>query len=240
MTLHPFGVSGHSRWPSPSRLRLAEWAMPDRFVGPGAQVWDRHVYKVDNVPDLPREVVNFLNQACPISRDGRPARETHFLTLVPAVVGGRPYSIEAMHYHLSNFGGDVFMTDHGQLWVEERDGCRSLAKTSWVLQYGGILPGTGGLPVSQAIEVLKRYPLYQQALLMEHIGTMALQFACNGQRAFRDCTGICKEIEGDLALSASGPTENGSGILPGAVHVGNLNLPQSTGLAVVVDLGKLV
>ena len=229
-------------------LEFVEKNMIGRFVGPRSPVWAGWQPALEGVPPLPTNIVSFLKGSCPIKGNGELAMNTHFLTVVPGTFGGRAYSIQAMHQHLPYFlersrspghrPTEVFMSDHGNLWSDDEHAVRHLTETSWVLQYGELLPGTEGRSLAQCLETLARHPLYRQALFMEHVGTMALQLAQNKRRLFVDNEGVCMERVAEGVLYATNSPD--AGILHGLMAVSFVGKRKSTGLSVVVDLAKLV
>lgn len=228
-------------------LQLIERLMRGRLVGPHSKVWVENKLGSD-IPSIPANLLRFLSSACPIRGNGEQVMRTHFLTLLPAQVGNQPYTVKSMHYHLSNvmaadptrgyYPPEIFMTDRSMLNIGQEFEDLRIPKSTWILQYDGILPGTEKLNYTQALQVLGRRPLYRQASLIEHIGTMALQLAENNQLSFPDVNAICSERQGDFLLYASN-SASGGGILPGHMHVQMANGSRNKGLAVVVDLSKL-
>lgn len=67
----------------------------------GKKDWERHFGKVGNLPSLPGDIEDILDQPCPFSPDEK-VRDTHILTLIPKTVGKKPLTLESLREMAEN------------------------------------------------------------------------------------------------------------------------------------------
>lgn len=166
--------------------------LPNRLVDHEARIFNNR--DLGPVPPLPPNILDVLNSECKWSSDGRSVAETHRLTLLPAVVDGRPFTLNALREFSTKMGKGKTPSFHKLTAHYGEDFANtSLEKSVWVLEYEEVALGTLGETDSQQLELLRSFPQYRTATLLEHIGTMVLQDLEHGKRMFPNALGYCEE-----------------------------------------------
>jgi hypothetical protein len=132
---------------SDARLRQykeKEQQLPS-FLAPaepfGASAWQQYFGEVGLAPDLPSDIDDILNRACPFW-SGRKVGDTHLLVLIPAKVNGQPFSLNLLHELIQNpkVGGHRAQYCCYDSDVQLQLGAASPQASYWLLMTRDVLP----------------------------------------------------------------------------------------------------
>jgi hypothetical protein len=107
----------------------------------GEAEWKYYFGDVGSAPDLPSDMATILDSPCPFWRD-QLVRDTHLLVLIPATVGGVPFTLNQLGElikHPKNGGHSTKYRFYGDL-VREQIGEASPPSSYWLLMMRDILP----------------------------------------------------------------------------------------------------
>jgi hypothetical protein len=109
----------------------------------GAKEWQQYYGKVEPVPDLPSNMDEILDSACPFWPD-RKVRDTHLLVLLPATVDGKPFTLALLKELIERpkSGGHRTEYSHYDSAVKKQLGAVSPAASYWLLMTRDVLPGS--------------------------------------------------------------------------------------------------
>jgi flagellar biosynthesis GTPase FlhF len=119
----------------------------------GIEEWSSHLRcRVDQDMPLPNHVNEILDEPCPFW-PGRTVRETHLLTLIPATVDGKTFTLHT----LAKVSGAVKASVEAENIMWERFGSKDSDGPYWLLITRGVIP--------QSMDLLYRH---QEAMLTQH------------------------------------------------------------------------
>jgi hypothetical protein len=152
----------------------------------GAEKWRKYFGDVGEEPPLPANIDEVLSSYCPFW-PGKLVRETHFLTLIPASVDGKPFSLDLLGDLIKKPKEGGHSTQYDFYGVRDQLGQESLDKSYWVLMTRNVLRCTRRKTFKKQCETLEQQsrglpygsPRIIEAattILMEHIDTGAYPF----------------------------------------------------------------
>jgi hypothetical protein len=113
-----------------------------RAVTFGAQEWEKYLGEVGEAPPLPADIDEILDGPCPFW-PGKTVRDTHLLVLIPATVGGVPFTLnllEELIQHPKN-GGHKAKCNYDKR-VKAAIGKQSPPRSYWLLMTRDVLPNS--------------------------------------------------------------------------------------------------
>ena len=125
---------------APTSHALAAAPRPRIF---GEAEWKQHFGDVGPAPDLPSDIATILDGPCPFWPD-QLVKDTHLLVLIPATVGGVPFTLNwlgELIKHPSN-GGHRTEYSYYHERVKAQMGAASPPRSYWVLMTRDVLPGS--------------------------------------------------------------------------------------------------
>jgi hypothetical protein len=107
----------------------------------GASAWQQYYGEVGSAPDLPSDIDDILDRACPFW-SGRKIRDTHLLVLIPATVDGVPFTLNLLKELVENpkSGGHRGQYNYYDRLVQAQLGAASPAASYWLLMTRDVLP----------------------------------------------------------------------------------------------------
>jgi hypothetical protein len=121
----------------------------------GAAEWSRYFGDVGVEPPLPANIEEILSSRCAFWPD-KTIRETHLLTLIPATVGGRPYTLNSLGELIKAPKNGGHKTACQYYWdaLKAQECSKAPARSSWVLLTRDVLPGTRSKSYAEQKRVL--------------------------------------------------------------------------------------
>jgi NLR family CARD domain-containing protein 3 len=116
-------------------------SVPAIAIGP--KEWSQYFGEVGAAPPLPANIDEILNGPCPFWR-GKQVKDTHLLVLVPAMVDGRPFTLDLLGELIKSPQGSGNKTQYRYYGsdVQKELGAKSPGSSYWVLMTRDVLPGS--------------------------------------------------------------------------------------------------
>jgi NLR family CARD domain-containing protein 3 len=116
-------------------------SIPSMAIGP--QEWARYFGEVGEAPPLPADIDKILESPCPFW-PAKQVKDTHLLVLVPATVGGEPFTLDLLGELVkkTNKGGRKACYGSYDTAVKGELGTQSPPASYWVLMTRDVLPGS--------------------------------------------------------------------------------------------------
>jgi NLR family CARD domain-containing protein 3 len=139
-------------------------SVPAIAIGP--KEWSQYFGEVGAAPPLPANIDEILNGPCPFWR-GKQVKDTHLLVLVPAMVDGRPFTLDLLGELIKSPQGSGNKTQYRYYGsdVQKELGAKSPRSSYWVLMTRDVLPGSR----SKAYDA-------QEALVAAHASRLNLPY----------------------------------------------------------------
>ena len=136
----------------------------------GAEEWRRYFGEVGAEPDLPSNIGDILNSACPFWPD-RAVKDTHLLVLIPATVNGKSFSLNLLGELVRRPQGGGYSIKYRVYASDVREpfGAQSPGRSYWVLMTREVLEGS-------RMETYEN----QQSLVAEHAERTQLPYELPG------------------------------------------------------------
>ena len=155
----------------------------------GAKEWEQYFGEVGTAPPLPADMAAILNSPCPFWRDNL-VKDTHLLVLIPATVGGVPFTLNQLGElikHPKNGGHSTKYRFYGDL-VKTQIGGESSNRSYWLLMTRDVLPGSRSKVYAAQKELVATYASQGYALpsVLEAATAILLHHAREGKRLFGD------------------------------------------------------
>ena len=110
----------------------------------GEVEWKHYFGDVGLVPDLPSDMAAILDGPCPFWPD-KLVKDTHLLVLIPATVGGVPFTLNLLGELVKHpsHGGHKTKYSYYHEQIKAQMGAASPPRSYWVLMTRDVLPGSG-------------------------------------------------------------------------------------------------
>ena len=155
----------------------------------GEAEWKQYFGDVGSAPDLPSDMATILDGPCPFWPD-QLVRDTHLLVLIPATVGGVPFTLNQLGElikHPKNGGHSTKYKFYVDL-VREQIGEESPPSSYWLLTTRDVLPGSRNKTHRAQQEMVASYASqgYAMPSVLEAATAILLHHAREGERLFGD------------------------------------------------------
>jgi hypothetical protein len=133
----------------------------------GEAEWKHYFGDVGSAPDLPSDMVTILDGPCPFWPHKK-VRDTHLLVLIPATVGGVPFTLNGLGELVKHPSHGGHRTEYGCYHerVKAQIGKESPPRSYWLLMTRDVLPGSG----SKVYEA-------QEEMVAAHAGRESVPYA---------------------------------------------------------------
>jgi hypothetical protein len=158
----------------------------------GEAEWKHYFGDVGSAPDLPSDMAAILDGPCPFWPD-QLVKDTHLLVLMPATVGGVPFTLNGLGELIQrpSHGGHRTKYSYYHKRVKVQMGAESPLCSYWVLMTRDALPGSRNTGYADQKELVanyarrKRVP-YALPSVLEAATTILMHHALEGERLFGD------------------------------------------------------
>ena len=156
----------------------------------GEVEWKHYFGDVGSAPDLPADMATILDSPCPFWRD-QLVKDTHLLVLIPATVGGVPFTLTQLGELIKRpkNGGHRTKYSYYSNSVKSRIGKESPPHSYWLLTTRDVLPGSRSAGYAHQKELVAGYASregipYVLPSVLEAATAMLLHYAREGERLF--------------------------------------------------------
>jgi HEAT repeats len=158
----------------------------------GEVEWKHYFGDVGLVPDLPSDMVTILDGPCPFWPD-QLVKDTHLLVLIPATVGGVPFTLNGLGeliQHPSHGGHRTEYRYYGEQ-TKAQMGEESPLRSYWVLMTRDVLPGSRRKVYADQKAIVAGYAKrkilpYALPSVLEAATAILMHHAREGERLFGD------------------------------------------------------
>ena len=184
-------------------------ASPLRPITPslalGKEAWSEYFGDVGDVPLLPSDIENTLNEDCPFW-SGRKVRDTHLLVLVPEKVDGNPLTLNKCCSLLRRYFPDnIFGYRDFDIDVKSEFGRSTPPSSHWVLLTRDIVPNSRGRTYEGCLSLISSHSVRpgiccRFPTLLEVSVAVLLHYLRTGERLLGDnpvTYTYCYEISSD-------------------------------------------
>jgi hypothetical protein len=182
---------------SASTAREQELAPTSHALAPalktfGEAEWKQYFGDVGSAPDLPSDMAAILDSPCPFWPD-QLVKDTHLLVLIPAAVGGVPFTLnwleELIKYPRN--GGHRTEYKYYNERVKAQMGEESPSLSYWLLMTRDVLPGSRRKVYADQKELVAGYATresvpYALPSVLEAATAILMHHALEGERLFGD------------------------------------------------------
>ena len=172
------------------KAELAQTSIPAMAIG--AQAWEQYFGSVGPEPPLPADIDKILDSACPFWV-GKRVKDTHLLVLIPASVGGRPFTLTLLGELIRSPKGEGYRTEYRPYGnaVQAALGDQSSGSSYWVLMLRDVLPDSRGKTYENqkalVAEHARRKGLpYELPQALEAATAILLHYVRTGERLYGD------------------------------------------------------
>jgi hypothetical protein len=158
----------------------------------GEAEWKHYFGDVGSAPDLPSDMVTILDGPCPFWPHKK-VRDTHLLVLIPATVGGVPFTLNGLGELVKHPSHGGHRTEcrcyNGR--VKAQIGAKSPPHSHWLLMTRDVLPGSRGKACADQKELVANYARresvpYALPSVLEAATAILMHHAREGERLFGD------------------------------------------------------
>jgi hypothetical protein len=185
---------------APTRNALAAALRTRTF---GEAEWKQYFGDVGLAPDLPSNMAAILDGPCPFWPD-QLVKDTHLLVLIPATVGGVPFTLNRLGELIQHpsHGGHRTEYRYYNERVKAQIGKESPPRSYWVLMTRDVLPRSLGGVYAHQKELVAGYASregvpYALPSVLEAATAILMHYAREGERLFGDYSWIstrCQEV----------------------------------------------
>ncbi len=159
----------------------------------GQKEWDKWG-DVGIVPPPPLELLTFMETGCPISNDGRLAKDTHVIMWIPATIDGKTPTlddIEAITNSEEKFGDRKIGYDYiNKLLSSNLEVNRPIVKGYWIAMYKEPLEG-GKSYADQQAYIANSCPEYEVPTVRDVIFCSLMNYICSGEYILAEGKPVC-------------------------------------------------
>ena len=167
----------------------------------GAAEWKQYFGDVGSAPDLPSDMATILNSPCPFW-PGKQVKDTHFLVLIPATVGGVPFTLNQLGELVQrpSHGGHSTKYSYYSDLVKAQIGEQSPPCSYWLLMTCDVLSGSPGKVYAHQKELVAGYASrgsvpYELPSVLEAATAILMHHAREGERLFGDVPWACTRCQ---------------------------------------------
>ena len=167
----------------------------------GAAEWKQYFGDVGSAPDLPSDMATILNSPCPFW-PGKQVKDTHFLVLIPATVGGVPFTLNQLGELVQrpSHGGHSTKYSYYSDLVKAQIGEQSSSRSYWLLMTCDVLSGSPGKVYAHQKELVAGYASrgsvpYELPSVLEAATAILMHHAREGERLFGDVPWACTRCQ---------------------------------------------
>jgi hypothetical protein len=154
----------------------------------GEVEWKHYFGEVEPVPDLPSDIDDILDGACPFwSR--KKVRDTHLLVLIPAKVNGQPFSLNLLRELIQHPNNDGHKTQYRYYnsRVQAQIGASSPTTSYWLLITRDVLPESASKTHTNQKKLVAAHAkhtglLYEVPKALEAAAAIVTHHVRNGER----------------------------------------------------------
>ena len=174
---------------APTSHALAAALRPRTF---GEAEWKQYFGDVGSAPDLPSDIATILDGPCPFWPD-QLVKDTHLLVLIPAAVGGVPFTLNLLGELIQHpsHGGHKTEYRYYNERVKAQIGAASPPRSYWVLMTRDVLPGSRSEVYADQKALVAGYASresvpYVLPSVLEAATAILMHHAREGERLFGD------------------------------------------------------
>jgi hypothetical protein len=163
----------------------------------GEAEWKQYFGDVGSAPDLPSDMVTILDGPCPFWPD-KLVKDTHLLVLIPATVGGVPFTLNRLGELIQHpsHGGHRTEYKYYNERIKEKIGAGSPHHSYWLLMTHDVLPGSRGKACAYQKELVAGYASregvpYALPSVLEAATAILMHHAREGEQLFGDDPRTC-------------------------------------------------
>jgi hypothetical protein len=164
--------------------QLQPVAIPDMAFGKA--MWAKYFGNIGVEPPLPADIEQILNSACPFWQ-GKRVRDTHFLTLIPASVDNRPFTLDSLQ-ELIQKPKEGQGTKYSSYWdpIQKEWGSRAPTHSYWVLMTRDVIPGSRNKKFDEHKRIASQNEHYEMPCLLEAAASILLGHVRTGAHFYSD------------------------------------------------------
>ena len=158
----------------------------------GEAEWKHYFGDVGSAPDLPSDMATILDGPCPFWPNKK-VRDTHLLVLIPATVGGVPFTLNLLGELVKHpsHGGHKTKYSYYHERVKAQMGEASPPRSYWVLMTRDVLPGSRNTGYADQKALVAGYASresvpYALPSVLEAATAILMHHAREGERLFGD------------------------------------------------------
>ena len=180
----------------------------------GEAEWKQYFGDVRSAPPLPSDIATILDGPCPFWPNKK-VRDTHLLVLIPATVGGVPFTLNRLGElikHPNNGGHRTEYRCYNER-VKAQIGEASPSRSYWVLMTRDVLPGSRNTGYAHQKALVAGYASresvpYTLPSVLEAATAILMHHAREGERLFGDhpwtCTRCPEAVDGSYPAVVGG------------------------------------
>ena len=156
----------------------------------GEAEWKQYFGDVGSAPDLPSDMAAVLDGPCPFWSNKK-VRDTHLLVLIPATVGGVPFTLNRLGELIThpNNGGHKTKYSYYNKHVKAQIGEQSPPRSYWLLMTRDVLPESQNKSYAAQKELVAGYASggsvpYELPSVLEVATAILMHHAREGERLF--------------------------------------------------------
>jgi hypothetical protein len=158
----------------------------------GQEEWTRYFGDVGEVPPLPENIAQILDISCSLW-ENKKVSDTHLLTLIPAQVNSRPFSLDLLGELIKDARNGAHKTGY-QCYDEQvkaQIGKQSPNSSYWVLMTRDVLPKSRSLDATQQETFVEDHARktglsYELPTALEAATTILMHYTCTGEYLFKE------------------------------------------------------
>jgi hypothetical protein len=158
----------------------------------GASAWQRYFGEIGPAPDLPSDIDDILDNACPFW-SGRKIRDTHLLVLIPVKVNGQPFSLDLLRDLIQRpkIGGHKTQYCCYDSDVQAQLGAASPQASYWLLMTRDVLPKSRNKTYADHKKLVADHARrtsfpYEVPKALEAATAILMHHVQNGERLYSD------------------------------------------------------
>ena len=185
-------LSQQQEFQTPSQVALQSQIADLEKQAFGAQEWEKYFGDVGSAPDLPSDMAAILDSPCPFWPNKK-VRDTHLLVLIPATVGGVPFTLNLLGELIQHpsHGGHKTEYRYYNERVKAQIGAASPPRSYWLLMTRDVLPGSQNTGYADQKALVVGYARresvpYKLLSVLEAATAILTHHAREGERLFGD------------------------------------------------------
>ncbi len=157
-------------------------SIPEMAFGPGK--WEECFGDIGEVPSLPEDIEAILASDCP-HFPGKKVSDTHMLTLIPATVNGKPFTLNLLGELIKGpKKGPATMYDYYSKKIKDKFGDKAPEQSYWVLMTKNVLEDSRSKGHEDQLQMAGSKDNYEAPTLLEAVTTILMEYVLLGNRLF--------------------------------------------------------